>query len=129
MNESSQISLPEALLAFAYVGIADAAGIALLLVGFDDFLILDITTLPVTQIYFRMKGVKANFDLVMGIAEIIPYVGALPLKTIGVIGVIAMDWASATSKITDVAKPALKLVYQREINKDRNESENEKIAA
>ncbi len=87
-----KISLPEAMLIVEYVLIADIIGIALLLFGLDDFFILDILTFPVTQIYFRMKGVRAGYDLGAGLLELIPYVGALPIKTIGVLVTIALDW-------------------------------------
>ena len=123
MNPNSTISLPEALLLLAYVGIADAADIALLAIGMDDFGVLDVATLPVTQFYFRMKGVSANFDLVMELTEVIPYINKLPLKTAGVVGVIAMDWSSTASKVAAVAKPTLQLVYQRESKENTDQEE------
>ena len=109
-KHESKISLPEALLVTQYVMIADVIGVVLLLVGLDDFFILDILTFPVTQIYFRMKGVSAGYDLVAGLFEMIPYVGALPIKTVGVIATIAVDWyfpqvAAATNVAAKVKNP------------------------
>lgn len=96
MGEASKhepkISLPEALLIVEYVMIADVIGVILVFVGLDDFFILDVLTFPVTQIYFRMKGVRAGYDLGAGLLEMIPYVGALPIKTLGVMMTIAIDW-------------------------------------
>ena len=78
-----KISLPETILLTLYIGFTDLIGIALIIFGLDDFWILDIMTFPVTQFYFRMKGVRATADLVANVLELIPYIGALPIRTIG----------------------------------------------
>src|SRR3989344_9625356 len=78
-----KISLPETLILTMYIGFTDLIGIALIFLGLDDFWILDIIAFPVTQFYFRMKGVRAAADLTANVLELIPYVGALPIRTIG----------------------------------------------
>ncbi len=78
-----KISLPETIILTIYIGLTDLIGIALVVFGLDDFWILDALTFPVTQFYFRMKGVKATADLGFNIAELIPYLGAFPFRTIG----------------------------------------------
>ena len=91
-NEEEQneqkISLPENILLMLYIVPLDIIGLILICFGLDDFFILDILTFPVTQFYFRMKGVRSTYDLVASGLELIPYVGALPLKTAGVIATI-----------------------------------------
>ncbi|MDO8466989.1 MAG: hypothetical protein Q7S83_02500 [bacterium] len=106
MEHEPKISLAEAFLLVAYIGLTDIIGIILVFFALDDFFILDILTFPVTQIYFRIKGVsKAGYDIAMNMAELIPYVGALPLRTIGVLMVISADRnpSGATAQITNVA--------------------------
>ncbi len=93
----SKISITEAMLIMMYVGATDAIGVFLALVGLDDFGILDVATFPVTQLYFRMKGVKSSYDLVGSVLEIIPYLGDLPIKTVGVAITIWADWHQATA--------------------------------
>ena len=61
----------------------DLIGLALVFFGLDDFWIIDALTFPVTQFYFRMIGAKATADLIASGIELIPYVGALPIKSIG----------------------------------------------
>ena len=79
-----KISLPEIILLNLYVIPLDLIGLVLVFFGLDDFWIIDLLTFPVTQFYFRIKGVAANADLAASILELIPYVGALPIKSIGV---------------------------------------------
>ena len=84
MNEENKIiSLPETILLGMYIGFTDLTGIILVFFALDDFFILDILTFPVTQFYFRMKGVKGTADLVTNGLELVPYLGALPMRTIG----------------------------------------------
>ncbi|KKR89266.1 MAG: hypothetical protein UU85_C0004G0107 [Candidatus Wolfebacteria bacterium GW2011_GWA2_42_10] len=82
MDEQKKISLPETLILTMYIGFTDLIGIVLVFAGLDDFGILDAITFPVTQFYFRIKGVKATADLIGNLIELIPYVGALPIRTI-----------------------------------------------
>ncbi|MEK7635898.1 MAG: hypothetical protein AAB405_02290 [Patescibacteria group bacterium] len=79
-----KISLPEIILINLYIIPLDAIGLLLVFFGLDDFWIIDILTFPITQFYFRMIGAKANADLITSLVELIPYVGALPIKSIGV---------------------------------------------
>src|SRR3989344_8425880 len=81
--EDKKISLPETILLNLYIIPFDILGLVLVFFGVDDFWIIDILTFPVTQFYFRMKGAKASADLVASVVELIPYVGALPIKSIG----------------------------------------------
>jgi hypothetical protein len=90
MNEK-KVELPEAYFIVSYVAFTDAVGISLALVGLDDFFIIDALTFPVTQLYFRMRGIKGSYDLYGNVAELIPYVGALPIRTAGVLFTI---WAA-----------------------------------
>lgn len=115
-DEGPKISGVEAILLVCYVGLLDAIGLILVLFGLDDFFILDLLSFPVTQLYFRMKGVsRAGLDLTTGLAELIPYVGSLPLRTIGVLIIIYSDrrpdsWiAKATSKASEVTSVAKKI--------------------
>lgn len=79
-----KISLPETIFIMLYIGFFDLIGFLLIFVGLDDFWIIDVLTSPITQFYFRMKGVGAGVDLAASILELIPYLGALPIKSIGV---------------------------------------------
>ena len=113
-----KISTIEAFLIMSYIGILDLIGLLILFIGLDDFFIIDALSFPVTQFYFRMKGVsRAGVDLVANLAELIPYVGALPLRAVAVGVVIWADWhpESAVAKVTEkaaqittVKKPATK---------------------
>ncbi|OGY61977.1 MAG: hypothetical protein A2745_01075 [Candidatus Harrisonbacteria bacterium RIFCSPHIGHO2_01_FULL_44_13] len=91
MEHQPKISIVEAVFLLMYLGFTDLVGIILVLFAFDDFFIIDALTFPVTQVYFRMKGVKGTADLIANVAELVPYVGALPLRTVGVLIVIWAD--------------------------------------
>ncbi|MBN2197758.1 hypothetical protein JW698_00965 [Candidatus Wolfebacteria bacterium] len=97
-NTEKKISLPETILLLLYIVPLDGVGVILLLIGLDDFFILDALTFPVTQFYFRIKGVKSTYDLIAGILELIPYIGALPIKTTGVLITI---WMANHPKTTE----------------------------
>ena len=66
-----------------YIIPLDLLGLILVFFGLDDFWIIDILTFPTTQFYFRIKGAKASADLVTSLLELVPYLGALPIKSIG----------------------------------------------
>lgn len=104
-DNEPKISAAEGLLLLSYIGATDVAGILLLLGGMDDFFILDLLTFPVTQVYFKIKGVKGNYALIANGLELIPYVGALPIRTVGVAATIWADWHpdSAVGKIASAA--------------------------
>ncbi|MEK7611944.1 MAG: hypothetical protein AAB407_01215 [Patescibacteria group bacterium] len=101
MEHEPKISFLEAFFLIAYIAITDIIGILLVLVGLDDFFIIDALTFPVTQLYFRMKGVRGTWSLWMNIAELIPYIGALPLRTIGVIAVVYLDHHPEKMKVLE----------------------------
>lgn len=101
-----KISLPEIILINLYIIPLDLLGLLLLLFGLDDFWIIDILTFPITQFYFRMKGAKASADLVASMAELIPYVGALPIKSIGVN--LTIYFTNHPSKILQAVEGAVK---------------------
>ena len=101
----SKISIAEAILLLGYIGMTDLVGFLLIFIGLDDFFLLDLLTFPVTQFYFRIKGVRAGFDLAMNAAELIPYVGFLPLRTLGVAYVIWKDRHQKTGQAEEEAVP------------------------
>lgn len=83
-ESSSKISLPEILIVGPiFFLIPDLIEAGLLLIGLDDFFLSDLYSLLSSQIYLRIKGVKTTYTLVTNCLELIPYFGALPLKTIG----------------------------------------------
>lgn len=105
-----KISGIEAFLITGYIALTDIVGVVLVLLALDDFFILDVLTFPVTQFYFRMKGVsRAGLDVATNLLEAIPYIGALPLRTLGVILVIWTDW-HPESKIAQAAQKAAQAV-------------------
>lgn len=72
----------EMIILLLYIGFTDLVGLIIVCFALDDVGIIDAFTFPVTQVYFRMKGVNANLDLIGNAAEVVPYIGALPLRTI-----------------------------------------------
>ena len=102
--EGKKISLPETIILVMYIGFTDLIGLFLLFFALDDFFILDILTFPVTQFYFRIKGVKGTADLITNTAELIPYLGALPIRTVGLL--ITIYLANHPEKIKSI--PAVK---------------------
>ncbi len=106
MDEEDQkkVSLPEAIMLFLYIGGLDLVGLLLIFFALDDFGIIDILSFPVTQFYFRMKGIKATADLVGNLVELIPYVGALPIRTITLASTIYIaNHPKLVSKVSSVA--------------------------
>lgn len=101
-EQPKKISSSEAIILMSYVGLLDIFGLILVCFLLDDFFILDILTFPVTQFYFRIKGVKSTYDLVASTLELIPYVGALPIKTVGVAITIWMANHPKAAEITKV---------------------------
>lgn len=82
-GREKKIILAETLLLNMYIIPLDILGLLLIFIGLDDFWIIDLLTFPVTQFYFRIKGARAGADLAASILELIPYVGALPIKSVG----------------------------------------------
>lgn len=93
MKEEYQprLNLFEVIALVAIAGLIDLIGIIIVLFALDDFFLLDIFGTAI-QIYFRFRKVNgAGYDLAATIGEYIPYVGALPLKTAGVLAVVWID--------------------------------------
>lgn len=86
-----KISNIEAFLIMCLVLLADIVELVLALFLLPDFWIPDIITFPITQIYFRMKGVRGDYALIGNLLELIPYVSALPMRTALVGAVIIID--------------------------------------
>jgi len=89
-NPSPKISLVEVLLVLPYILLLDVVGIVVVLFGLDDVWILDLLAAPVL-FYVWIKGVGLTRYAVMAALEVIPYVGALPLQTIGFLMVVYLD--------------------------------------
>lgn len=84
MDENEQkISQVEAFMVLAPLAILDVVDVALLFAGLDDFFIIDVAAFPLTQFYFRMKGIRANYMLTSNLLELVPYAGKAPMRTIG----------------------------------------------
>ncbi len=83
-SEEKKFTITESILIMSYIGITDIIGIILVCFALDDFGIIDLLAFPVTQLYFRAKKAKATADLIGGILELVPYVGALPIRSIAV---------------------------------------------
>jgi len=89
-NPNPKISLVEVLLVLPYILLLDIVGILILLFGLDDVWILDLLAAPVL-FYVWIKGVGMTRYAVMAALEVIPYVGVLPLQTIGFLMVVYLD--------------------------------------
>jgi hypothetical protein len=102
-----KMSVVEVFFLLVYVGIADLIGLIIVFFGADDFWILDALTAPINY-YFYRKGVNTNAYNVVTITELIPYVGALPLKFFGVLAVVWADRhpESAVAKVAEKAGKA-----------------------
>ena len=85
-----KISLVEIIFITQYVVLIDAVEILLPFFGLDDFWILDLLALPVIG-YLYLKGVNATRSTVAFLLELIPYVGDLPLLTIGFLATVYLD--------------------------------------
>lgn len=86
MPPEPKISTAEAILLIFFALIADAINWIPIL-----NIISAIITFVITQLYFRMKGVKATWNLVMELPEFIPVISVLPLTTAGVAITIFID--------------------------------------
>ena len=83
MNQEGKGKNLVAILLASFVALTDAIGVLLGLFGLDDFLILDIITWPVSVIYFTFNKGGGWYNLAANMLELIPYVGALPIRTAG----------------------------------------------
>lgn len=102
-----KIPLPEAIFVGMFVALADAFELMLLFFALDDFWISDAIAFPATQIYFRMRGVKGTASLATNVLELFPYIGSLPLRTIGFVMTVWMaNHPAAVGALGAVAKGA-----------------------
>jgi hypothetical protein len=77
------------LIGFVFV-VFDTIGIILVLFALDDFWIIDILT-SVIFFYLLIKGVPPMRQLIAWLLELVPWLGALPLLTIGWIATVWLD--------------------------------------
>ncbi|TSC82826.1 MAG: hypothetical protein G01um101420_8 [Parcubacteria group bacterium Gr01-1014_20] len=84
------ISLVEILIIAPYILVIDIIGILLAFLALDDFFILDILMLPVLG-YLWFKGVPLTRYVSSAIGEAIPWIGDLPLYSVGFILTIVAD--------------------------------------
>jgi hypothetical protein len=80
---AKQTTIVERIAVGSFVIFTDIVGVILFFFGLDDFFILDIIALPITVFYFIMKGVRGEYNLVANLLEIVPYLGAAPIRSIG----------------------------------------------
>lgn len=66
-----------------FITLTDIIGMVLVFFGLDDFLILDAITSPIIAVYSISRKGGGWYNIVAGLLELIPYVGALPIRTIG----------------------------------------------
>ncbi len=101
-DHKPKISIVEIYFVSAYVILIDGIEIALTFAAFDDFWILDILASAVTA-YIFYKGLNASRYLATWALEFIPYVGNLPLLTVGFFLTVLLDrnpkLAAAAGKI------------------------------
>ncbi|TSC95819.1 MAG: hypothetical protein Athens101426_590 [Parcubacteria group bacterium Athens1014_26] len=62
---------------------------------------------PISQIYFRMKGVKGTSMLISSILELIPFFNGLPISTIGWIITIWLDRHPKAEALVKTAAPSM----------------------
>lgn len=114
-QESSEpkISSVMVVLGSLWYGIIDLIGIILAFVGLDDFFILDLLAWPMHW-YLRHVGAPSTYDLIGQIVEMIPYVGALPLRSIcwGITVWVDRNPDGTTSQIVNRAEQATSRVNQ-----------------
>ena len=96
---------PEFLTIMPIAVIIDVIGIVLVIFGLDDFWILDSFKYLVLGLLY-LQGVRAVSQLVTTVLESIPYVGALPLFTIGFIITAIIDRIPQASAVADKAANA-----------------------
>jgi hypothetical protein len=113
MEQKPKLYLAETIILLMIAVIIDAIGIFLLFFAMDDFFVLDIFGLTM-QGYFRIRGVNgAGYDLVASLLEVVPYLGALPFKTVGVATVAWIDShpsgsIAKTANLAAIKKPVSK---------------------
>ncbi len=89
-DHEPKISLVEILIVGPYILVIDLIGILLAFFALDDFFILEILMLPVLG-YLWFKGVPLTRYVSSTIGEALPWIGDLPLYTVGFILTIVAD--------------------------------------
>lgn len=115
-----KISIPEAIVAGGMILLADGIELLILFLGLDDFWISDAIAFPITQLYLRLKGVKGTMSLAANIIELIPYVGWLPLRTLGFIGVVYMDHHPKMGGVLAAAVPGAAVIRAKGMAQGRS---------
>lgn len=77
-----KISLPEVILIGAVLALIDLIEVAIVFFGLDDFWILDAVA-SMIFLYLFIKGVPPMRQLLCWVVELVPWLGALPLLTVG----------------------------------------------
>lgn len=113
MDSRPKISTVEIVFITPLFVLTDVIGVILGLMGLDDIFILDIIRTIPSQTYLWLKGVRGTQMLIANLLEAIPYVGALPLATIGWLVTVWIDHhpkgiaakaVQTTAKVAPVAK-------------------------
>lgn len=77
-----KISLVEAFIMLFIALIADAANLILILIGMDDWFVVDTITAFIYGMWFHFKGGDWSVSLRASMIESIPYLGVLPFYLI-----------------------------------------------
>ena len=91
MEAQPKISVVEIVFITPLFVLTDAIGVVLGLMGMDDIFILDIVRTIPSQTYLWLKGVRGTHMLIANLAEAVPYLGALPLATVGWLATVWID--------------------------------------
>ena len=81
-GQGHKISLPEGILILLVFVVIDGVEIAILFFALDDFWILDTISSGIF-LYLFIKSVPPIYQLIAWLAELVPWLGALPLLTAG----------------------------------------------
>jgi hypothetical protein len=106
-RKETKISLAEGLIAgFWFFFLPDLIELILIIFALDDFWISDIYAFSSSQMYLALKGIKPTYALVTNLLECIPWIGALPLRTIGFIITFWIENHPEIKQKIDVASKA-----------------------
>jgi len=90
-QSQSKFSLPEVIVVTTFLIVGDLVDVLLLLVGLDDFMLVDLLFGFPLMIYLWWKGARGTYVYITFFLELIPYVGKLPLRTIGFLLAVQAD--------------------------------------
>lgn len=97
-----KISAPEIILVTIYLGIIDSLELLIVFIGLDDFWIGDILAAPVVG-YLWLKGVPPMRQAIAWLAELVPYLGTLPILTVGFLATVYLDRHPKLAKVAQLA--------------------------